>query len=582
MKIIKNITYSIVSLLALLYLNSFGFNNYLGVVLLFAVLYLFFSKTNRYKKSTIALSLILSLLLLLGKYKIYIDESTGFIFMFKLISTFVGCVVLFEHLFGYIFDVLDTKEIKVLKPISYKLSFIIAFGVICISWTALLIIKYPGIIYPDTMNQILQVFGDRPFNNKNPLLHTLLLKLGYDFFSLFTNDINAKTFLVSITQLICCSLIYAYVCEYIYKRTNNIILFIGTLCFYALVSYNAFYNISISKDALYAAFTTILICSIDNLCEEPLKKNIILYVMIAILYCLFRSNGFYSFLVIVAIIFVFNFKFNFKKLLISSIVALILTITIRTPIYTYIIKNYNQQSNYVTNTSPTRFVDSFLYVLPFQQIANVVVHDRELNEKEEWLIEEYIPLEEVKGAYNPMLVDVLFSRIVDTAKDTRLNINKIEYIKLWVELFLKYPQDYLEAYVNMNKYYFYPNRYIENMYYTTIYPNDYEIEYTNNNEKFINEVINVYSKQKDMPLLSVIYSPGVIVFMMIVSLYYCLLRKNKTTFISMFHLLINFLILMAFVPLNDEFRYIYPVVASLPVIIVQTVSTREYKEGNAK
>ena len=72
------------------------------------------------------------------------------------------------------------------------------------------------------------------------------------------------------------------------------------------------------------------------------------------------------------------------------------------------------------------------------------------------------------------------------------------------------------------------------------------------------------------------------IYIMIISLYYSLLKKNKTIFISMFHLLINFLILMAFVPLNDEFRYIYPIVASFPVIIAQITVEKEYKEGVIK
>lgn len=580
--VIKNIAYSIISLLSLLFLNSQGFSNYIGIILLFLIIYLFISSTKRYRKNTTVLSIFLGILLILGKYKVYMDESTGFMLMLKLISTFLGSLILFEHIFGYIFDILDSKKIKTLKLISYRNSYIIAFIVISVSWIALLIIKYPGIVYPDTMNQILQVFGDRAFNNKNPLLHTLILKGLYDFVMLFTTDINLATFIVGLVQLIACSLMYAYVCQYIYKRTDNILFYLASLIFYAFVSYNVFYNISISKDALYAAFTVLLICMTDKLCEKCSKKYIIFYVIIGILYCLLRNNGFFSFIIVTLTVCLFNFKFNFKKLTIGVLLILILTTIIRGPFYSYVINNFNKQpeNNYVS--SPTKFVDSFLYVLPFQQIANVVAHDRELNEKEEWLIEEYIPLDQVKDAYNPMLVDVLFSRIADTCKASRLEIDKIEYIKLWIELFVKYPLDYLEAYVNMNKYYFYPNRYIESMYYTQIYPNDYGIEYSNNNQELVDNIENQYSAQKIIPLVSVIYCPGVVVFIVIICLYYSLLKGNKSIFISMFHLLINFLILMAFVPLNDEFRYIYPIVASLPVVIAQITVEKDYEEGTTK
>lgn len=574
---------ALLSVYALYFLNSLDFSNYFLLALVAFIFYIFFKNTHKYKKNTVLLSLALTFFLLLGKYKIYLDDSSGLMLAIKLIITPIGTYILFQHLFGYVFDILDNKKIKNITPISYKLSFIIAFLVICLSWLVVLIIKYPGIIYPDTLNQIIQSFGDRLFNNKNPLLHTLLIKTFYDISLSFTNNINVATFIVSLVQLVFCSCIYAYVCRYIYKRTNNIYFYIATLLFYGYISYNVFYNISISKDAMYAVFTALFVCMIDKLCNEPSNKSIILFVITGILYSLLRNNGFYSLIVVAFVIMVLYIKFNFKKLTITILVTLLLTGVIRGPIYNAILTNLNKDYKgdfYVP--SAVAFHDSFITVVPFQQIANVVVHERELNEKEEWLIEEYIPLDEVKEAYNPILVDELYEHIKDTCKPTRLNIPKIEYFKLWVELFLKYPLDYLEAYVNMNKYYFYPNKYIENIYYTSIYPNEYRIEYTNNNKKLVNKIETIYNEQRDIPLISSVFSPGTIVFILMIGLYYCLLKKNKTTFVSMFHLLVNFLILMAFVPLNDEFRYIYPVVACLPLIITQTISNNEYKEGNAK
>lgn len=574
---------ALLSVYTLYFLNSLDFSNYFLLALIAFIFYIFFKNTHKYKKNTVLLSLVLTFFLMLGKYKIYLDDSNGLMLAIKLIITPIGSYVLFQHIFGYVFDILNNKKIKNITPINYKLSFIIAFLVICLSWLIILIIKYPGIIYPDTLNQIIQSFGDRLFNNKNPLLHTLLIKTFYDISLSFTNNINVATFIVSLVQLIFCSLIYAYICKYIYKRTNNIYFYVATLLFYGFISYNIFYNISISKDAMYAVFTALFVYMIDNLCHEPSIKNIILFVLTGILYSLLRNNGFYSLIIVAFVIIVLCFKYNFKKLTIAILTTLILSGVIRGPIYNAILTNLNK--NYEGDfyvPSATAFHDSFITVVPFQQIANVVVHERELNEKEEWLIEEYIPLNEVKEAYNPILVDELYEHVKDTCKPTRLNIPKIEYFKLWVELFLKYPLDYLEAYVNMNKYYFYPNKYVENMYYTSIYPNEYGIKYINNNETLINKIETSYSNQKKIPLVSSLFSPGTIVFILLMGLYYCLLKKNKTTFVSMFHLLVNFLILMAFVPLNDEFRYIYPVVACLPLIITQTISNIDYKEGNAK
>lgn len=582
LNLLKNLIYSSFSVLSLLFLNSLELNNYLINIILFFIIFIFIDKTHKYKKSTLLLSLILTILLLLGKYGIYLDESTGFLLFLKLISTFLGSYILFQHLFGFVFECLDNINIKKNVPISYKLSFILSFVIISISWLIILLIKYPGIIYPDTLNQIMQIFGDRLFNNMNPLFHTLLLKETFDIILSFTTNINLVVFIVSLFQLLLCSLIFSYVCYYIYKRTNNLYFYIFVLLFYGLTSYNVFYNISISKDTMYATFTVLFICMIDNLCKEPNVKNIILFIITSVFYSLLRNNGFYTLMVVILMILILNIKFNFKKTILVLVSTFVIIGAIRGPIYSVLLTNLNKNFENGANTTSAVFAANFAIVVPCQQIANVVVHERELNEKEEWLIEYYIPLDEVKEVYNPILVDTLFEHIKYTCKPTRLSINKIEYLKLWVELFLKYPLDYLEAYVNMNKYYFYPNRNVENMYYTSICPNEYGIEYINNNESLVNKVETIYDSQRDIPLASCVFSPGTIVFILMIGLYYCLLKKNKSTFISMLHLLINFLILMAFVPLNDEFRYIYPVVACLPLIITQTISNIEYKEGDAK
>ena len=216
-----NILYSALSVLSLLFLSGSELNNYPTNIILFIVIFIFINKMHKYKKNTVLLSLVLTFFLLLGKYKIYLDDSSGLMLAIKLIITPIGTYILFQHLFGYVFDILDNKKkIKNITPISYKLSFIIAFLVICFSWLAVLIIKYPGIIYPDTLNQIIQSFGDRPLNNMNPLFHTLLIKTFYDISLSFTNNINVATFIVSLVQLVFCTCIYAYVCKYIYKRTN--------------------------------------------------------------------------------------------------------------------------------------------------------------------------------------------------------------------------------------------------------------------------------------------------------------------------------------------------------------------------
>ena len=56
--------------------------------------------------------------------------------------------------------------------------------------------------------------------------------------------------------------IYALVLTYTYSESGNKIMAAATIAFYGLLSYNAVYNTSVSKDAMFTSITVLLLLMI--------------------------------------------------------------------------------------------------------------------------------------------------------------------------------------------------------------------------------------------------------------------------------------------------------------------------------
>ena len=92
--------------------------------------------------------------------------------------------------------------------------------------------------------------------------------------------------------------------------------------------------------------------------------------------------------------------------------------------------------------------------IPINQVANVVNHNESLTEQEKTLIENVMSLDTIKETYNVRYSDPL--KFNSKFNGSVIEENKVEYLKLWVGLFVKYPKDYLEASLNLTIGYWYP------------------------------------------------------------------------------------------------------------------------------
>ena len=578
---IKNCLLALLSTMAFCLLNSLSFANVTVTLLAFIILFFFYqnvkAETDRYSELC---ALVLALFLGFGKFLVFLAETGGYLLWVKVLFSVAGSFLFFRRAIAAAFGWL--MNFKVQKTAFSSKLFIISFLIIFVCWLPYWFTHYPGNYPPDTINQLYQNFGIYSYSNANPLLHTLLIKASYNFFALFTTDINQIMAFSGLLQMVINAAIYALVVTYVYSESGNKIMAAATIAFYGLLSYNAVYNTSVSKDAMFTSITVLLLLMIVKWYKKPSLLNSIILTLSGIAYCLLRANGYYALaIVIVCALLVGCYKYQ-RKLLNVLLVIFTLASLIRYPVYTLYLNKANGRSLLVVEAEEPLseeaeepiiykhyFRGSFLYVMAFQQVANVVYHERELNEKEEWLIEEHAPLEVIREVYNPILVDPLFEWVTYYTTPERQNISNVEYLKLWLELFIKYPNDYFEAYFNMTRYYFYPNRYVK-PYYEGIYNNELGIHEESLTSIETKEMLDTfYNNQAKIPFVSSLLCPGVTTCLMMAALIFVLKAKKRVSFVALSFLFANFFILMACVPLNDEFRYIYPIVGALPFILMQ-------------
>ena len=552
--------------------------NVFFLIVIFILIYVFF-KTNKYSKNiyTTILSTITNILLVLGKYLAFIESGVGYrTIAIRSILCLIGGFILFKELYNYIFALIDKKKINSkqskIKPIYI---FVISFIIILLAWVIVLIAEYPTPMMQDTLNQFMQIFGDAKYHNDHPFIHTMYIKALYDLASLFFKSQNNRLFFMASFQTILNASFYSFVSYYIYKKTNSILASFLTTLFYAFVSYNSVSNITISKDTSFTLASNLLLISTIFLVGKRNVKSIILFIFSSLLFCLVRKNGLYAYLfafIVTALVFVIT-KRN-KHLLLYVAISLLLAIFTKNTIIPNVISNMNKNNNHINEQSSfnekNRQANYSIYIpaeIPMQQIANVVCHNRQLTEEEKKIIEFRCPIDVIKSEYDKYIIDPIAKAVREHTDYYSTEYSGTDYLKLWISLLFKYPQDFIESYVYLTRHYFYPNRIVNtNNYYVT--NNDYGFNKAPLiSNDFTNNVETNLDSQRNIPILNILYSPGTMMFIVFMLFLYYLYKKKYSLSIILSFFIGIWMTLMLVTPCSDSFRYIYPVVGAIPLII---------------
>lgn len=537
--------------------------------------------TNR---TSLILALIFTALYMLVDYPHYIELLTNTGFRLGIITiTYTGFTILFYYLlkflFSYTCNISRLEEILLTKyqdasyhcpcrsqKLSAVLSAVINFYrdhtalssfLLCLlCWLPYYLYQYPGIMTPDSINQFEQVLGVIPYNNHHPFAHTMVFALLYKAAFALTGDMVVSVGFYTFAQMCLLSAGMAFFISTLRQQRIRPFVLLLLTAFYAMIPYHAVFSVTIWKDIPFAAAVLFFNCLLLRLI---LRGSLLLHERILLLFsgmmiCLFRSNGWYAFLVVVPFL-LFFFRKQKRQVYPCLLVTLLLCVLIKYPVM-----------NHFQVTQPD-LIESLC--IPTQQIAAVLCNDRELTAEERGLIESVVDLTYIKELYNPTFADNM-KELVRAGDQEYLASHKKEFFKLWVSLGLRYPGDYLDAYIQQTYGYWYP----DSFYLVAEAEGVSATELGVSTRHLIGGPLVVKGKElaiklgSIVPIYGTLWSMGVACWVLLFSMGTVLVRRETRKLLCYLpSVLLLFTVLIA-TPVATEFRYVYFMVYSMPFYLM--------------
>ena len=416
---------------------------------------------------------------------------------------------------------------------------------------------YPGILTTDSVTTIAQALGDQAYNNTMPFWHTVtvqfFVKLGLAAFG----NMNAAVACFHVVQILFVAACMAFVVVTLYQLRVPAWFLVAVYAVYAFQPHNIVYAVTLWKDIPFAAATALFLASFYRVLKNVGGSKMVNYTAFlvgALGFSLLRTNGWYAFLVTVAIMF-FLLRRKNKRLLIIMTAVLVFCWILIGPVLS------------VLGVGETNLVEAF--AIPMQQIARIITEGRNLTAEETWLLGEIFWLDKVPQMYDPLTVDPIKFETFRYDQVPFILDHAAEYFRLYLSLGMRYPGDFLKAWIDETKGYW-NGGYFFWIYTLQMGSNPYGIE-TAVSENLIGRLFAAVFRYLEKPdILQPLTSIGLHVWALVSCTLINFLKKKEEFLLS-----IAPLVLIAGLwigtPVYSEFRYAYPMFLSMPLILTVTV-----------
>lgn len=317
------------------------------------------------------------------------------------------------------------------------------WSIIFASYVPVFLAWWPGNFVFDAKYQMVNVI-DNWYTTHHPLAHTLLMGKCYLFGDNIGN-VSLGFSLYTLIQILFMSFSFAYAVWYVLKRGGNKVTVWMILGWYAFFPMHALMAISATKDVIFAgAFLDFMIYLLRRFnCQEPFGiKQYCGFVLSGILMLLYRNNAIYA-LVAGGVVMIVLYKGARKK----AEIAIVLFI---------VCLGGNLSNAGLVKATNAAEIDKYRESMsvPIQCMGRVAAYRG--SELEEELYNEFILYVETDSiaSYNPYLSDPL----KNDANEYLLRTNLPNFLKLWVKIGLKYPDEYLESILTNTLGFWYPGK----------------------------------------------------------------------------------------------------------------------------
>ena len=517
----------------------------------------------------------LSFAVTLSNYLIFITETTA-----NTLSILIPILLAFTTFtcgFIVFLNIITSARTIYLKTIkkqndSPQKIFLICFLIFCfIDILVFFTCCYPGSLTPDSIDEIGQILSGN-YSNHHPFYFTMLI---YPFISIGTNlfnDINIGIALYNIFQILILSAAFAYSISTLYRVgvSKKLLIILSTIL--ALLPYNIIFSFTVWKDVLFGAaflfFIVTLYRYFNNISLYKKSKifQIFLIFISGLTICLFRSNALVAIFISTILFFVIFRKKHLKLGIILTLVV-VSAFILKRPILKAI------------NVPQPDIIESLS--IPSQQIVKTIkVEKANIDSQSLSLINGIADIDKLTSAYLPHTQDAIKEIIREEGDQTQLYQKPLDYIKLYLNLGLKYPNHYLSAWIDQTKGYW-NSGYYYTIWYDEIEINDYDIK-RQNDIPFLHSILtnylNIFMKANFLrPLISI----GLAIWIILLLLYRNVLNKKHELLFLLMPLILTWATLLIATPVFAEFRYTYFLFTCLPFLTLITITNKPSASANS-
>ena len=599
-----------ISIWAIESLVNVGAQNIVGLVLV-AALYLLYKKENDIskgynRKMSFVISAFFSFLYTFYNCNELKSQYDNRLFqVIVLLVVFTGLLFLFYHAVNAVFTwyllgrahevVFICKEcsntsdeamseqkgyksiILVLKHIFTKRVFLCSFIICLIFWFPGYLYEYPGIITPDSINQIEQTLGLVPLSNHHPIAHTLLIGLCLRPVYAVTGNINTAIGFYTLVQMILMALIVAY--------SINTLRLIGlrlrwvylALLFYTIIPFQWVYMVTMWKDVLFAGFVMLFAASFIRLVVSNSPGcDLIIHFIACVGTALYRNNGLYAFFLMIPFMCIWGLKAlrKRKNMLITWGLALITIIVIRYPVMSG------------CGVVQPDFVESLS--IPIQLFCRVLVEDKDLGAEDTQMVDKIIDTTYIHELYAYDFADNM-KELFKAGHPDYLQEHIWEYAGLWIRTGLKYPGLYIDEYKNMTYGYWYPDNPKGENYYV-VAENDGVCDNALGIQRrwlIYGLPANLWLKTREIgikladmiPGYGMLYCMGSTFFILCIAIGIILSKEKRGIVMPLLLVFLGVCTVLIATPVAADFRYTYFMTMMIPFIItlpaVDIISSRK-------
>ena len=434
-----------------------------------------------------------------------------------------------------------------------------AAAVMFLCWLPYFLMLFPGDLTWDSIDELNQAVGNFELSNHHPIAHTVVIKFFYSIGKAIFEDDNRAVATYCVAQMLALAFSFSYLIVTMYRMRVKKLPIACVLACYALLSYHGTYCTTIWKDI---PFATLVLCFSVTLWrtlirhqqgakKPPLFECIMLF-LTGTGVCLFRSNGMYAYMLTLLFIVIFCIRQRQHVLLGVSCAALAVGLIVKGPVYNSL------------GIKKPETMESL--AMPQQMIGAVLRNERELSAEQLELISNVADLQGLKDHYYPHSADGIKYYIWQDGHEEYVAEHKGEFLKLWIDLGLKYPKDYVIAMVYATLGYWYPD--VQNWVYASEFRSDnFQLFKDSKLSPETSDKLREFREQyREYYFLGLFWSIGCAVWVAVFMMGSAFVNHKLRMVLIFLPVAGVWGTLMIAAPVYAEFRYMYSFFSTLPLL----------------